>query len=832
MAAALAAATMFHPEAYAGTDVRITIDKSGKTHEVPKTLWGIFFEDINYAADGGLYPELLQNRGFDWGTQGLHGWENDFRGDAQARVTLESGRPVHQATAKHARIEAFGTGQGRGAGLRNRGYHGLHVEAGKSYDLSFYARGLDGYKGGLRAVLESGDKVLCEYRVPNGEMSIGSPRGAAFFPELPKWKRHSAVFTPGETHSHATFSILLDSPGIVELEQVSLYPQDTFKGRKNGLRRDLAEKLRDLQPGIVRFPGGCLTEGRDWTGWYDWKLSVGDGTLESRTCLWNTWGYWQTMGLGYYEYFCLCEDIGAEPLPVMNAGLTCQFAAPVDAAPMDSMDYFVQNYLDLIEFANGDTSTKWGALRAKMGHPAPFNMKYLGIGNENWGDVFLERFETLAKAVRERHPEIRIVSSSGPGPDGRDFDLAWRRLTTRTADVVDEHYYRPAEWFLAQTRRYDGYDRSGAKPNVYAGEYACHLPGRENNLWSALCEAAAMTGFERNSDVVEMTSYAPLFSKVGGTQWKPDLIWFDNARSFATPNYHVQRLFSVNRPDVFVPSRASAAANGRRADCSGEIGFQTWNTACEFADIKVTTLDGRRLLDATPDPARCRKDAGGRWRLSGGVLGQTATDTTDTALILPCGEVSDAVITFRARRTAGHEGFIFRFRAKNGAYAHMNFGGWENRQHALETKGFTAALPARIDGSISNGRWYKVKITLRGETASVSLDGTTLYKDVAITPGGEDFFHVCGYSKAKGEFIVKCVSLAGEKRRLDIDFGRALPASAVKTATLSGDANVENTLDAPERCAPKESTRSFAGGRVLTATLEPRSLTVFRVRAR
>ena len=526
------------------------IDVTHPLHQVPKTLYGIFFEDINFSADGGIYPELIENRGFEaHDMKTIFGWELDRREDGNCRFQLAYGKPVHPASATHLRVESFGRGL---AGVRNNGYHGMHVEAGKKYDLSFYARGVDAYRGGFKVALEDKDgATLAELAVANAEMNVGpkvdSPV-AATEAELPDWKRYTAVFTPDRTTDAAHLSLLLDSRGIVEFEQVSLFPRDTFGGRRNGLRKDLVQLLKDMKPGIVRFPGGCLTEGRDFNLWYDWKLSVGDGSLESRGQMWNTWGYWQSLGLGYFEYFCLCEDIGAEPLPVLGSGLTCQFANNDNGAAIEDMDYFATNAIHLIEFANGDPAkSKWAALRAKMGHKEPFNLKYLGIGNENWDNQFIDRYLRISGMVKAAHPEIRIVSSAGAGPDGRMFDLAMDRLNNTNADVIDEHYYVPAEWLLTNSKRYDSYDRA-TRAKVYAGEYACHLPGRENNLYSALCEAAMMTGYDRNSDVVEMTSYAPLFAKVGHQQWKPDLIWYDNAKSFGTPNYYVQQLFAVNRP--------------------------------------------------------------------------------------------------------------------------------------------------------------------------------------------------------------------------------------------------------------------------------------------
>lgn len=798
-------------------------------HAIPKTLYGIFFEDINYAADGGIYPELLANRGFDWQTKGLEGWERDARGDGMARITRQYGKPVHEATAAHLRIEAFGAGEG--VGIRNRGYHGIHVEAGKKYDLSFYARGLDGYRGNLRAVLESDGRVICEYTVKNSALKIGRKREGAIF-DLPDWRRFTAVFAPAVTVDNATFSILMDQPGTVELEQVSLFPQDTFNGRKNGLRPDLVQLLKDLKPGIMRFPGGCLTEGQDWPLWYDWKLSVGDGSLESRSCIWNTWGYWQSMGLGYFEYFCLCEDIGAEPLPVMNAGLTCQFAKPWDLAPMDSMEYFAQNFCDLIEFANGHPKkTKWGALRAKMGHPEPFNMKYLGIGNENWGREFLDRYQAIAAIVRQRHPEIRLVSSAGAGADGQVFDLAWKTLGTDVADVIDEHYYVGPDWLLNSSGRYDKYDRSGAHPKVYAGEYACHVSNRDNNLYAALCEAAMISGFERNSDVVEMTSYAPLFCKIGGTQWKTDLIWFDNAKSFGTPSYYVQKMYANNLPTRLVPSESNVAEEP--AELKGRVALQTWNTAAEFKDIKVTGADGKVLYQGLPDPAKCSKGNDGHWEIRDGVLRQTVTDKSDTAIRFGDANWSNYTLSFKAKRIGGLEAFMpcVLVDGHNGSrFLRMNLGGWGNTGNEFEPFGYKVSNTKRLNGSFEMNRWYDIALEVRDGKVTVTVDGTKLTDTTVTAQPVKRFFQTCGYDEKAGELVVKLVNVSEAPRSVNLSFDRQLTAGEAKVQTLAGQRDWVNSIAEPEKCATRNSTVSFPGGKEWRVQLPASSFTVYRIK--
>ena len=597
-----ASALSFALAAAAAEPASVVLGDDGSGHEVPAGLWGIFFEDINWAADGGLNPEMLANPGFDWG-QADHqnnprddypwnsiydGWEADFRDGGMARLSFQYGSPVHPNTAKHLRVEAFGQGF---AGVRNRGLDGMWIVKGEPY------------------------KLVLDWR----EISKGS--GIDY--ELGPWTRFEKSFSGDETGlsvdmpfgkvvierdgERATLSLLVSGRRTFEFDNVSLQPIGPNLVRA-GLRKDLVDKLAALKPAFVRFPGGCIVEEGDFQHWYDWRRTV--GPKERRECIQNRWArpgrpYWETFGVGYYEYFVLCEEIGAEPLPICLAGLTCQYQKPPLLCAVEDVDYFADVILELIEFANGDVSTKWGQVRAEMGHPKPFNLKMVGIGNENWQAEFFDRCEPIAKIIRAKHPEIKIVGSSGPAPDGRDFDYAWKRITKETADFVDEHYYRDPNWFLKAATRYDGYDRT--RPPVYAGEYACHHhvdKKKPNSLWSAVCEAAAMTGFERNSDVVRMASYAPLFARKGHDQWTPNLIWFDGTASSATPNYYVQQLFSLNRPDRTISVKtsgellyASAGIKGGQrivklvnaADSPREVAINLSGKA------KVTTLAGNKL---------------------------------------------------------------------------------------------------------------------------------------------------------------------------------------------------------------------------------------------
>ena len=474
-------------------------------------------------------------------------------------------------------------------GVRNRGLDGIFLKSGEPYRLQYDWRevrrvGLD-YKLGAWT-RETEDFTF------KGE-SLTFDRGPY----------RVVVEKDGERW---TLSVLVSGRRAVEFDNVSLKPTGPNLVRA-GLRKDLVDMLAGLKPAFMRFPGGCILEEGDFQQWYDWRRTV--GPRERRECNWNRWGYWQTYDVGYYEFFRLCEEIGAEPLPICLAGLTCQFQKPTAYCSVKDVDYFTQTILDLVEFANGDVSTPWGRVRAEMGHPKPFNLKMVGIGNENWGQEFWERCEPIVKAFRARHPEITVIGSVGPFPSGKEFDYAWKRASRESADLVDEHYYRSPEWFLSAAHRYDSYDRT-VKPAVYAGEYACHVAvksgAKSNVLWSAICEAAALTGFERNSDVVRMASYAPLFARHSHAQWTPDMIWFDGERAWATPNYHVQKMFSTNRPDLELP--VSLSDEKRFYACAGvTIGGETIVKLVNALDVPrevtinlkgrahVTTLSGGKF---------------------------------------------------------------------------------------------------------------------------------------------------------------------------------------------------------------------------------------------
>ena len=527
-------------------------------------LIGIFFEDINYAADGGLYAELVQNRDFEYSPKdgSRQKWNGDYAwsvAGGQGSMEIATERPVHENNPHYAAL----TVRQPGAALQNGGYDGIVLKKGEKYDFSCFARLAGGTKG---------SKVFVSLLDPEGsEVGKASVRVSSA-----DWKKFKAVLTAQEDVRAARLSLRPETPGMYHFDMVSLFPQHTFNGRKNGLRADLAQTLADLHPRFVRFPGGCVAHGDGVDNIYDWKGSI--GPLEARKPLRNLWGYHQTRGLGYFEYFQFCEDIGAEPVPVLAAGVPCQNSGTCShhsedeigckgqqrGIPMEEMPAYIQDVLDLIEYANGDArKTEWGRKRAEAGHPKPFNLKYIGIGNEDLiTEVFEERFTMIYKAVREKYPEVTVIGTVGPFYEGTDYDEGWKLATSLEVPMVDEHYYVTPGWFIHNQDYYDRYDRRKSK--VYLGEYAAHLPGRPNNLETALSEALYLTAVERNADVVTMTSYAPLMAKEGHTQWRPDLIYFNNVEVKPTVGYYTQQMYGQNAGDEYIASTITLD-NGRDA---------------------------------------------------------------------------------------------------------------------------------------------------------------------------------------------------------------------------------------------------------------------------
>ncbi|MFV8365735.1 alpha-L-arabinofuranosidase C-terminal domain-containing protein [Flavobacterium sp. XS1P27] len=511
--------------------------------KIQPTMYGVFFEDINFAADGGLYAEMIKNRSFEFEAP-LMGWEqpnsdkhsfNTTSGIATTVKALEN-----KTNPSFCRVLI---NDAKGFSMINEGFRGMGIKKDAKYNLSLKAANHNGaIKKIIIQFIDKNKNVL-------GETSI--------VPTSNDWKGYTAQFTATQTEAKAQLKITFEGNGTIDLDMISLFPEDTWMNRKNGMRKDIVQLLYDMKPGFLRFPGGCIVEGRTLAQRYQWKKTVGD--VEKRETLINRWNtefthkpapdYFQTFGLGFFEYFQLSEDLGAQPLPILSCGMACQFNTG-ELVPMEELDPYVQDALDLIEFANGGTETPWGRVRSEMGHPKPFNLKYIGVGNEQWGPDYIERYKVFEKAIKAKYPKMIIVSGSGPFPEGDYFEYGMQELKKLNAEIVDEHYYKSPQWFRENATRYDSYDRKG--PKIFAGEYAAQSvaiasPDNRNNWECAFSEAAFMTGLERNAEVVNLTSYAPLMAHEEAWQWTPDLLWFNNLEAYGSANYYVQKLFATNR---------------------------------------------------------------------------------------------------------------------------------------------------------------------------------------------------------------------------------------------------------------------------------------------
>ena len=570
---------------------------------VQPTMYGIFFEDINYAADGGLYGELVKNRSFEF-PDALMGWK------AFGKFEVKNDGPFERCP--HYVVLNYSGHNDTATGLQNEGYFGIGIEKDEEYRFTVWAKTVSG-DANVEVSLVDESTMEEHQEFATAELKVSGN----------EWKKYELILKSPKTVQKANLRLLLKGKNGVALEHVSLFPKHTFKDRENGMRRDLAQALYDLHPGVFRFPGGCIVEGSSLDQRYQWKNTI--GPVENRPLNGNRWlstfnyrlfpDYYQSYGLGFYEYFLLSEDIGAEPLPVLNVGMACQFQNPNDPSAhvaVKDLQPYIQDCLDLIEFANGDVNTTWGKKRAEMGHPAPFNLKFLAVGNEQWDDLYYERLRHFVKAIKAKYPNIKLIGTSGPDSEGEMFEKGWKAMKELKADLVDEHFYRDEHWFLSHGLRYEGYDRKG--PKVFAGEYACHGKGKKwNHFETSLYEAAFMTDLERNADVVDMATYAPLFAHVDGWQWRPDMIWYDNTRMFKSVSYYVQQMYACNKGTNVLPltmnGKSVAGQEGQDGlfasavvdKKKGEIIVKVANTSDKAQDVTLNLngLKGSRSATAT-----------------------------------------------------------------------------------------------------------------------------------------------------------------------------------------------------------------------------------------
>ncbi|MET8943714.1 alpha-L-arabinofuranosidase C-terminal domain-containing protein [Streptomyces sp. NPDC004542] len=799
--------------AHAGdvTDYAITVDPAAKGPEIDDTMYGVFFEDINRAADGGLYAELVQNRSFEYSADDNTSYTplTAWTVSGGARVVNDSGR-LGDRNRDYLSLDAD-------ASVTNSGYNtGIAVGRGQKYDFSVWARAASGTT--LTVTLQDADGPLATAR----RVAV---RGG--------WAQYRATFTA--TRTSTTGRLTVAASGAAALDMVSLFPRDTYKHEPNGLRKDLAEKVAALHPGFVRFPGGCLVntgsmqDYSEASGWqrkrsYQWKDTI--GPVEQRATNANFWGYNQSYGLGYYEYFRFAEDIGAMPLPVVPALVTgCGQNKAVDDDAL--LERHIQDTLDLIEFANGPVTSAWGKKRARMGHPRPFHLTHIEVGNEeNLPDEFFARFQRFRAAIQAKYPYMKVISNAGPDDSGSTFDTAWRLNRDARVDMVDEHYYNSPRWFLQNNDRYDSYDRGG--PKVFLGEYA----SGGNAFKNGLAEAAYMTGLERNADVVRLASYAPLFANEDYVQWSPDMVWFNNHASWGSADYEVQKLFMNNVGDRVVPSTATGTPS-LLAPITGAVGLSTWNTSAAYDDVEVTAADGTTLFtdDFSGDAAKWTHTGTGGWSVQDGQYVQTDTAAENTMVSAGDTAWHDYDLHVKATKKAGKEGFLVAFGVQDtGTYYWWNLGGWNNTQTAVEqaVDGGKSTLIAK-PGTIETGRAYDVDIKVRGRQVTLYLDGQEWGSFTDDKPA-EPFRQVVTRDARTGDLIVKVVNAQSSAARTAIDLGGAEVSSKARVTTLAAAPDAVNTETATP-VVPVTSTYSGVADR-FTYTFPANSVTFLRIKQR
>jgi len=788
---ALIAATLGLAMAMNAQTAHIEIDAATQGTPISPILYGIFFEEINHAGDGGLYAELVRNRSFE-DADTPQAWTLASDG---ARIAIDASAPLNPRNPRSLRWEVDGS-----AALVNEGYWGIAVQRGKRYRFSMYARCEAGFRGAITVSLQSADGQVYAKRTLRG---FGKD-----------WKRFATVLTANGTDPKARLVLTANGNGTLWLDMVSLMPVDTFKRRPNGLRADLAQMVAALKPSFVRFPGGCFVEGDCMHNALRWRDTLGD--VAERPARWCVWGYTSTQGLGLHEYLLMCKDLGAEPMLIVNCGMACQYRNG-DHIPLSELDEWIEDALAAIEYAIGPPTSRWGALRAKNGHPEPFPLRFVGIGNENWGPLYEERYARFYDAIRARYPQIQLIATAP--------------VKSRPIDILDEHYYSTPEWFILNANLYDRYDRNG--PKILVGEYAVTAKCGTGNLRAAIAEAAFMTGIERNADIVVMAAYAPLFVNVNDRTWNPDLIGFDSARCYGTPSYYVQQLFSRYRGTHVLPTRVQSP-NALTDAYRGAVGLGTWETQAEFRNLKVVSTQGETLLMADfGQGAAGWRTVRGAWQATEGVYRQTEL-AQDCRAVAGDPAWTDYTITLQARKLGGAEGFLIMFRVRDDDnWYWWNIGGWGNTRHAVERSIGGSKLLAcpQVPGSVETGRWYDIRIEVQGARIRCYLDGQLIH-DFEDAPMPALYATASRREKPR-EIILKVVNVSDRPQETEVRLsGARRLASRAKVITLTSDSpDDENSLENPTRVAPVE--RSFEGvAPSFRYTFPPHSLTVMVLKER
>jgi alpha-L-arabinofuranosidase len=787
-------------------------------------LFGVFFEDINHAADGGLYAELVRNRSFEFDPidnadyHSLTAWSEVIRGD-KAEIKVENEYPLNARNPHYLAIRIIDAGHG--VGIMNEGYNtGIPVRKGENYHFSFYARRNESLDTPVHISLESTDgKVYA-----STEIVVHSDQ----------WSKYEAVLpADGDDHS-GRLVIVTSGTGTLYLDMVSLFPENTFNRRPNGMRADIARLIADMKPKFMRFPGGCLVHDGslnpdDRNSMYRWKNTIGD--LAERPSRRNNWKYNQTLGLGYYEYFLFCEDIGAKPMPILPAGVDPHHKRIV---PLDELQPWIDDALDLIEFANGEATTPWGTVRAELGHPEPFHLEYIGIGNEEVDPEFFERYPYFHNAIKAKYPEIKVISTSGPNSDGADYELGWAEARNAQADLVDEHYYKNPNWFLVNYDRYDHFDRNG--PKVFIGEYA----SRDSTFYNALIEAAYMTGLEKNADVVHLACYAPMLANADYVNWQPDLIWFNNHEVYGTANYYVQKMFMNHQGDVVLPSQFTAFEEKQAAapaPISGKIGIRTGCVKAEFSEITLTHNEtGETLFVSDFEHGMMSQihTIGGEWSCSGNTLVQHQ-DREGAYAFFGEEDRQNFTLTMKAKRVGGTHGIQFIFGWKDERnYSSWDFGGWMNTGSNINTRinGLSSSNVETYHVSAENHREYSIKIEVTGRLIRCYLDGELVHLFEDRLPDIQPLYHSCSRDDATGDMIIKAVNVLDRDltARIVLEEGEPVQPVAVLTQLTASGLQDRNSFERPELIKPVEKEVSGVSSN-FTFTFPAHSVNILRMKS-
>lgn len=811
-------------------EATIRIDLARRGADIPASMYGIFFEEINHAGDGGLYAELIQNRGFEdssvpegytvkgdrifppadranhltgarphpdlsfrWNPDPIPAWRFEQLEGSGASAELTREYPLNEASPTALKVTLPEKGR---ISLSNCGFWGMNIEKGKGYYLRMNTSNGNRFEGRaiLKLVAEDGTE-LC-----NRPLAIDPDR---------TWCEYTGQLTATGSDPHARFVIELEGTGTLLLDYVSLFPE-TFRNRINGLRNDIAQTLEALHPAFVRWPGGCIVEGIDLSNRIEWKKTIGDP--KNRPGIYDTWGYRATMGFGYHEFLQFCEDIGAAGMFVCNAGIGCQGRVG-DACREEDLDAFIQDALDAIDYALGDGTTEWSRKRVENGHPEPFPLQYVEIGNENWGPVYEKRYDRFYRAIKAKYPRLTLISTLGLGGQHRH----------ERVDMIDPHWYVAPEFFLSSSRLFDQQERGGYA--VYVGEYAVNQQVGGGNLLGALAEAAFLSGMERNSDLVKMASYAPLLENVNDRVWPTNLIWFDSHRVMGRSSYHVQKMYAENRPDYNTATEFEQPRNG--VQVSGRIGLGGWNTDNEYRELKVTLPDGR-VIEA--DMERGWTPKGGTWSAADGTLSQEGPGVMRWSIWDSPEEFSDCSISVKARKKSGDEGFILYFGMQGETGYVLNIGGWGNQTTAFQhmVGADMPQIPNNIAQQVETGRWYDIRIDIHGDSFTYSLDGKRML-EARIEQSRQ--YVVSGYDETTGEEVIKFVNATEKPFTAGIELAGAESVGRTGKAIVltSGDPSDENSLDNPEKVVPEERVYKGFSER-FTYTFDPWSFTVLRIK--